>query len=201
MVRAAAEVMRGRPREFDEAKFLDKAITLFSAAGFSAVSISDLKEATGLTGGSIYKAYQDKEGVFTKALERYITLREADITHRLRTIPTAREKVEALLELYVDLSRGRDGKLGCMVVAGITDLGQLDGASAVLRTQLSNRLIMLTLLIRQGKQDGSITSGGEPQTIAEILLSLLQGMRVVGKGGKLTEDPHAFVSNALKLLD
>jgi hypothetical protein len=36
---------------------------------------------------------------------------------------------------------------------------------------------------------------------AEVLLALLQGMRVVGKGGTLTENGEAFVSRALKILD
>jgi AcrR family transcriptional regulator len=201
MAQVVRERTRGRPRAFDEAKFLNGAIALFSASGFSGVGISDLTEETGLTVGSIYKAYQDKEGVFAKALERYIALREAHIAAIFERAENARAKIEGLFRLYVDLSTGRDGKLGCLVVAGITDLDQVGRAADVLRAQLSGRRTMLTRLVTEGQRDGSIATRGDPQTIAEVLLALLQGMRVVGKAGTLTEDAGVFVSRALKILD
>ena len=201
MTRTVREGTRGRPRAFDEAEFLNGAISLFSAAGFSGVGISDLTAATGLTVGSVYKAYQDKEGVFAKALERYILLRETHLAALFEQVPNARAKIEALLRLYVDLSQGKDGKLGCLVVAGIADLDQVGRAVEILRTQLSNRRRMLVELVVEGQRDGSIAMDADPQATAELLLALLQGMRVVGKGGTLTEHGETFISQALKVLD
>lgn len=192
---------RGRPREFDETAFLDEAIKLFSSSGFSGVVISGLTEATGLTTGSIYKAYQDKEGVFAKALERYIWLREVQIAKIFADAKNARGKIEGLFRLYVDLSRGKDGLLGCMVVSGITDLDQVGCVADILRGQLQSRHATLRRLIEEGQRDGSIPARDEPQTIAAVMLALLQGMRVVGKAGAPAADPDAFVASALKLLD
>lgn len=200
-MRKDTEGVRGRPRAFDEAKFLDGAIALFSGAGFSGVGVSDLTAATGLTVGSVYKAYRDKEGVFAKALERYIRLRETHIAALFESAPHARAKIEALLRLYVELSRGKDGKLGCLVVAGIADLDQVGQAGDMLRAQLSNRRRMLVGLVTEGQRDGSIARDANPEATAELLLALLQGMRVVGKGGTLTEQGDAFVAQALKILD
>jgi AcrR family transcriptional regulator len=193
--------LRGRPREFDEATFLDEAIELFSASGFSGVGISDLTAATGLTVGSVYKAFRDKEGVFAKALERYIALREAQIAAIFAEAATARAKVEGLLRLYVDLSRGNDGRLGCMVVSGITDLDQIGRGAEALLAQMSSRQGMLARLIEEGRRDGSIAARNEPETIAAVLLALLQGMRIVGKAGGLNTDRDKFVARVLKVLD
>ena len=113
---------RGRPRAFHEDRFLDASIALFSSVGFAGVSMSDLTKTSGLTTGSIYKAYKDKEGVFACALKRYIALREVEIDARLSYFPDARGKIAALLRLFAALSQGRDGRLGCMVVSGVADL-------------------------------------------------------------------------------
>ncbi|MTJ80240.1 MAG: TetR/AcrR family transcriptional regulator [Telmatospirillum sp.] len=195
------EGMRGRPRAFDESKFLDGAIALFSGAGYTGVGISDLTEATGLTTGSIYKAYQDKEGVFARALERYIALGDARVAALLEPEPDARARIAALLRLYVSLSQGRDGRLGCLVVTGMTGLDQVGRAGDLLRSQLSARRRMLAALIAEGQRDGSLGTGVDPRSSADVLLALLQGMRVMGKAGTLTEDSDAFISQALKILD
>lgn len=201
MTQTVREGVRGRPRAFNEAEFLNGAIALFSGAGFSGVGISDLTAATGLTVGSVYKAYGDKEGVFAKALERYILLRETQLATLFEQAPNARAKVEALLRLYAELSQGKEGRLGCLVVAGIADLDQVGRAADMLRTQLSNRRGMLIALVADGQRDGSIAKDADPQAVAELLLALLQGMRVVGKGGTLTERREAFIAQALKVLD
>jgi TetR/AcrR family transcriptional regulator, transcriptional repressor for nem operon len=192
---------RGRPRAFDEAEFLNGAIALFSASGFSGVGVSELTKATGLTVGSVYKAYHDKEGVFVKALEHYIAMREAHIATILEKAENARAKIEGLFRLYVDLSKGRDGKLGCLIVAGIADIDQVGRAADIIRAQLSSRRTMLNRLIEEGQRDGSIAAKGDSHAIAAVLLALLQGMRVVGKAGELTENADFFVSRALRMLD
>ena len=193
---------RGRPRAFDEVIILDRAIELFSAAGFSGVSISDLTRATGLTVGSLYKAYQDKSGIFSKALERYIELREAQITASFVHADNARDRIAFLLKHYVDLSEGQHGKRGCMVVAGLTDLDQVGPHVAViLRAHLVRRKAILSQLIAEGQRDGSICKDVEPQVLAEILHALLYGMRLVGKGGTLSDNVDVFIMQALKILD
>jgi len=53
-----------RPIEFDREEVLQKAIGVFWQKGYSATSIKNLVEATGLQPGSIYAAFGDKRGLF-----------------------------------------------------------------------------------------------------------------------------------------
>ena len=62
---------------------LDTAIASFASKGFTAASLSELTAATGLSTGSLYKAFGDKDGVFVRALARYIALHEAAIASAL----------------------------------------------------------------------------------------------------------------------
>lgn len=197
----AARPLPGRPRGFDEDKFLDGTITLFRSQGFSGVSISDITAATDLTTGSIYKAYKDKKGVFARALERYVFLREERLKARLEKGSDGKEKIAELLKDYVELSQGRDGKLGCMVVSGITDIDRLGAVAGILEKQLSKRRRAIEALIEQGKQDGSIAITTNVTAAAEVILALLQGMRVTGKASTLTSNSDNFVAQALRLLE
>jgi AcrR family transcriptional regulator len=200
MIEAVAR-RRGRPRTFDENHVLDRAIALFSASGYSAAGISDLSQATGLTAGSLYKAYSDKEGIFSKALERYIALREAEVAAMLRSAETGREGIAALLGLYAKLCQGKEGKLGCLLVAGIAELPQFSRVDAALRGQLARRKELLSRLVAQGQKDGSIATTSPPEAVAHLFLALLQGMRVLGKAGSFSEDADAFVALSLKILE
>ena len=195
------ERTKGRPREFDEAAFLDGAIALFSASGYSAVGISDLTAATGLTVGSVYKAFRDKEGVFARALERYIALREHQVASIFAEAGTARAKLEGLFRLYAELSQGKDGRLGCMVVSGITDFDHVGRGADILKAQIARRRDMLVRLVEDGQSDGSIDARADPGAMAVVLLALLQGMRVLGKAGGLAAEPDAFVARALRILE
>src|SRR5580658_4733002 len=83
----------GRPREFDMDKALDQAIGVFRARGFHAPSIGDLKDATALTAGRIYKAFKDKRAVFLAAFERYATLRNAQVRAIASTGRSGRDRI------------------------------------------------------------------------------------------------------------
>jgi AcrR family transcriptional regulator len=201
MTRVVSDRARGRPRAFNEDRALDQAIGLFSHSGFAAAGVSDLTRATGLTVGSLYKAYRDKEGIFAKALDRYIAKREAEVAAMLENTQGGRARLAALLSLYARLSQGKEGKLGCLLVAGIAELPQFSHAGEVLRRQLARRRILLAELVAQGQEDGSITTASPPAIVADLLLALLYGMRVLGKAGSFTDDADAFVALALKILD
>jgi AcrR family transcriptional regulator len=174
---------------------------LFRRRSYSGVSISDLTHATGLTAGSIYKAYQDKEGLFAKALARYIDQREISLREKLARAKDGKSRIAELLRDYVALSQGGDGKLGCMVVAGVTDLEQFNKVAEQISRQLAQRRATLEALISAGCRDGSIRENIDCSATADVLLALLQGMRVVAKASTLTHDGEAFVVRALKMLD
>ena len=97
----------GRPREFEEGHVLDAAIATFASRGFTAASLSELTTATGLSGGSLYKAFGDKNGVFAHALDRYVALHETAITDALASGNDARGRIAAVLHFTLPGARGR----------------------------------------------------------------------------------------------
>ena len=193
---------RGRPRAFDEEAFLGAVIALFRARGFAGVSMSDITAASGLTVGSIYKAYGDKEGVFDAALAHYISQRDAQNQAALAQRPNSRSKLDALMAIYLGLSIGEDGKLGCMVVSGVADMDLVGRASERLQTQLTAFKASLLALIAEGQADGSIHAHIHPDSTATLLLAMLQGLRVLGKTQMISAiDTEALKAAMLRTLE
>ena len=62
---------RGRPREFDVDKALDRALRGVLRKGYEGASLPDLTPAMGINRPSLYAAFGNKEGLFRKVLDRY----------------------------------------------------------------------------------------------------------------------------------
>ncbi len=70
-----------------------------------------------------------------------------------------------------------------------------------IRTSLGNSEKLLSRLIAEGKQDGSVKATIDEETLGRALLSVTQGMRVIGKTGRSREEMQSLVQAALKMLD
>jgi TetR/AcrR family transcriptional regulator, transcriptional repressor for nem operon len=192
---------RGRPREFDMDEALDKAIPVFCSRGYHGTSISDLAEGMQLTVGSIYKAFKDKRAVFLAVLDRQSSQRSAELSQVLAGADSGRDKVQAALVFYAELSHGSRGREGCLVVSTAVELAALDVEIGMRAAEaMRARELLMNQLIRQGKSDGSIPLHIDSVATGRLLLCLLQGLRVVGKTGKTRKEMLAVVAAAMKAL-
>jgi AcrR family transcriptional regulator len=192
----------GRPREFDVDRAVDQAIAVFRERGYHATSIGDLRDAMGLTAGSIYKAFKDKRAVFIAALDRYMALRDARLAQQLETARTGRERLRRLLTLQAEMSSGQEGRRGCLVVGSAVELALFDPEIAGrITARFKRNELQIAQFIAEGQADRSIRATVDRQTAARVMLCILQGLRVVGKTGRSGDEMRAVVDTALGLLD
>jgi hypothetical protein len=59
----------------------------------------------------------------------------------------------------------------------------------------------LRALLAEGQEDGSISLSLDPQATARLLLSLIYGLRVLGKTGPTPAQAYSVVDGAMALLD
>src|SRR5215467_4035068 len=97
---------KGRPREFDTEKALDRALKVFWRKGYEGASLLDLTEAMGINRPSLYAAFGNKEALFRKVLKRYVEGPAAYVLEALKE-PTARAVAERLLSGSIDLLADR----------------------------------------------------------------------------------------------
>jgi len=192
---------RGRPREFDMDQALDKAVRIFCERGYHATSVCDLTHAMQLASGSVYKAFKDKRSVFLAALDRYKTVRDAQLRAAVGIGATGRERLRLALAFYADASHGAAGRQGCLVGGSAAELATFDQEVAQWVTAaLARNEMVVGELIRQGQEDGSIPPHVDGAATARLMLCLIQGMRLVGKTGRSRDEMAALVDIAMKTL-
>ncbi|KWH62891.1 transcriptional regulator [Burkholderia anthina] len=181
---------------------LDGFIRVFRERGYHATSIGDLSRETGLTTGSLYKAFADKNAIFVAALNRYVDRRASELNTILADERNGRDKVRALLRFYADVSHGDEGRKGCLVVGGAIVLGTLDSEIAdIVHKSMQRVERLLRDLIRQGQADGSVDATLNAQATSSCLFAMVQGLRVVGKLGQRRSDMSMLVDEAMRLLN
>ncbi|ANN65194.1 TetR/AcrR family transcriptional regulator [Bordetella bronchialis] len=191
----------GRPREFDLDEAARDAMDVFWDRGYEGASLPDLIEGTGLSRGSLYKAFGDKKGLLLAALDQYMAAGLKATADLLSQPGSAKAAIRASLMRYAALSAGDAGRRGCLVVAMAAEMAAHDAEIAERTGRMFRRLQQLYAgAIVRGQASGEIPEGDE-QAMARVLVCQIQGMRVLGKTGVPEADMIAVVDNTMRILD
>jgi AcrR family transcriptional regulator len=102
---------RKRQRDETEASILDSAVTVFSAKGYAAATVSDIVQSSGISRGAFYLYYQDKKDVFRELVRRAV----ADCYD---VVPikdgTLRERIRQSTRLHLEAYQRNRGILRCL---------------------------------------------------------------------------------------
>jgi AcrR family transcriptional regulator len=186
-----------RPRDFEEAKVLDRAMEVFWRHGYEGASMAELTKAMGLNSPSIYAAFGSKRGLFDAVLTRY---RERRATHReyLLAGATAREVAERMLfgaiEWLVDANEPR----GCLLIqAGMsTGVNNDDIPGAIIRQRSKTRDLLTERLMR-AQEDGDLSASEDPAALARYLLMVFNGLALQAAEGMSETDLRKSAERAL----
>jgi AcrR family transcriptional regulator len=191
-------VPKGRPREFDVEKALDRALKVFWRKGYEGASLADLTRAMGINRPSLYAAFNSKEALFRKALDRYAEGPAAYVHEALKE-PTARAVAERLLGGAIDLLTDRRNPRGCLLVQGA--LACAETAESV-RRELCSRRASGEAAVRQrferARADGDLPADADPADLARYVVTVLRGMAVQAAGGANREELRRVVEMALR---
>lgn len=170
-----------RTREFDTEAAVEAAMSCFRRAGYAGTSIQDLVDATGVGRGSLYAAFGSKEGLYLAALDRY-RARYAEplvgvIAEGVAAKAVVREVLMGIVDAIVDDESGE----ACLIVAAAGELAHRD---QVVRDRLQGTIQSLEEalfeLVLRGQASGEISSGRSAAAVAWLLVTTIQGLRVVG---------------------
>lgn len=173
----------GRPREFNPDIVEHAAMTLFWERGFDGVSISDVTAATGVNRRSIYAEFGSKEGLFERAVHRYVAGPGNYIVGALNR-PTARAVAEAMVHGAADTVSGEHR--GCLTVGrgpGLADL----------RDAVVHRLA--ERFETAGADEG--LAGIDPLVLARWIAAVCQGISIQARSGASRAELHAVAGRAL----
>jgi AcrR family transcriptional regulator len=190
-------VPKGRPREFDAEKALDRALKVFWRKGYEGASLPDLTKAMGINRPSLYAAFGNKEALFRKVIDRYVE-GPAAYVREAAAEPTARAVAERLLGGAVDLVTDPRNPRGCLMVQGALACG---GAAESVRRELAARRAASEAAVRRrlerARADGDLPADSDPADLARYLMTVVRGMSVQAAGGASREELRRVAELAL----
>jgi len=188
----------GRPREFDLDNALDRAVLVFWRNGYEGASIADLTEAMGINAPSLYAAFGNKEGLFRKAVDRYVE-KCAGFWDEALEAPTARGTVEHLLRASADFVTDEHNPRGCLFVRG--PMACSEAADKIGRDLVARRATgeeRLRERLERARIAGEVPPEFDPADYARYIMTVLEGMSVQAAGGASRADLHKVADLTLR---
>lgn len=170
-------------KSFEESDVVEQAMRVFWKKGYNATSISDITTATGIKRGSLYNAFNGKEDLFLRSLIKYDQEHRKILLDQVEAIDDPREAIASLFDGIVDDSLSDLDKKGCLLVNTSLDYSHVDeDVQKVVADAFQELTRFFEKQIRRGQQRGDIPSTLSARSTARTLLSLLIGIRVLGRG-------------------
>jgi AcrR family transcriptional regulator len=193
---------RGRPRSFDRAAALRRAMEVFWAKGYDGASLSDLTAAMGINSPSLYAAFGSKEALFRETLALYSATEGTEIWTALPDAPTAREAIERFLRATAEAFTRGGKPRGCLIVLGA--IHPSDGNANVCQELRRHRMENVTALgdrLERAVRAGELPKNVNCQAVATFYATVQQGMSIQARDGAARETLLAVADCAMAAWD
>jgi AcrR family transcriptional regulator len=179
---------RGRPPAFNQEEALEKAMQAFWTYGFEGTSMSTLIEVMNMNKPSIYAAFGNKEALFNKALDKYVSGPSAFVKEALAE-PTSFLVTKTFLTKAVELLTQHQNPRGCMIVQGALSCGP--EAEMIQKKLIGYRTNMEASFKKRfdlAKESGDLPAEANTATLAKYIVTLHQGISVQASSGATKDD-------------
>ncbi|WP_138429986.1 TetR/AcrR family transcriptional regulator [Fodinibius saliphilus] len=176
---------------------IKKTAPIFNKKGYTGTHLSDLTKATGLTKGSIYGNFENKNEVALEAFRFNYSQLLNKINQRIQSVNKADEKLLAFLQYYKDEYQTIFNRGGCAILNTAIDA---DDGNKLLRSEvvkaLSNWKQRLNNIIEEGIANNQIQKVDSHKLVNQII-ALIEGSIMMAK---TMNEPKILIDN-IRLLE
>ncbi len=171
-----------RPRLFEENDVLVAARRRFNETGYHGTSVEELSRATGLSKGSLYGAFGDKEALFQRVFEEYCSAASDNSAAALLEGP----EDQALDRLHGWLLAPLDDvdRRGCLLAKATAELAWENDAIAA-RSLAAYRTLLdiCRRLVEQAQYAGLVDPAQDAEALGGLILTTHRGLEALAKAG------------------
>lgn len=181
---------------FNREEILEKVVQLFHKKGYSATSMQDLVDATGLNRSSIYNSFGSKMEIYQEGLKAYKQSANKMIQ---RLLIHTDHPLKVIRNLFTTSEEQKAN--GCLLSNCATEMANQD--EAIRNFLIHNREHMQELfeeLVQKGQSDGTINTNKTAKEYAIYLFSALQGLRITGMILNEQEQIESIADTTLSVL-
>ncbi|TRW26644.1 TetR/AcrR family transcriptional regulator [Flavobacterium zepuense] len=180
---------------------IEKTAPIFNKKGYSGTSLNDITEATGLTKGSIYGNFGNKDEVALAAFDyNHATLSSA-IKRKMEDKAHPIDKIKVFLDVFADLQYVTNLKYGCPI---LNTAIEADDTHEQLRLRAANAIDKwyknIGGIIESGQETGQIKDGVDAKEFAGAYIAIIEGGIMLTKVTGKQDGINAAVAYAKKML-
>jgi TetR/AcrR family transcriptional repressor of nem operon len=191
-----------RPAQFEREAVLDKAMQAFWDHGYCATSMAELMKATGLQPGSLYGAFDSKQGLFLAALDHYGERGAGRLRQALADADSPLQGIRGFFRRLAGDIADPKARRSCLLVNTVLELSRQDAA---VQQRVNSHLDAMEELFRQAleaaRTSGELAPDKDPAALAAFLMTSIWGLRVLGGTDPAPERVHAVLEQLLAQLD
>ncbi len=191
---------RGRPISFDREQVLDAAVNVFWEKGYEGSSMDDLTTAMGIKKPSLYAAFGNKRQLFEAAIDRWAATRGGYEFGALHRAENVRDAVAEFLETSIACATEAGMPKGCMITNVATDAAENDDE---LRAKLAVMFVQtdegIASRFRRDQVKGQLPAGLDPDTLAQMVHSVVHSIKVRARAGATREQLESIVNSFMQV--
>lgn len=180
---------------------IEKTASVFNTKGYFATSLSDITNATGLTKGSIYGNFKDKDEVVIEAFKYNAALRGKGLNAAIKAADNPLKALVAMVEYYRASLPEVNSVGGCPMLNAATEA---DDHLLFLKTTVQQHFIgwhfKFIKVIKEGQKQGFFKTSIQVENCAMELLILIEGGILLSR--TLNEKAHLdlAIDRCLKII-
>lgn len=161
---------------------IEKTAPIFNVKGYSGTSMSDITEATGLTKGSIYGNFENKDAVALAAFECNLEKINAYVRQEISKRKTYKDKLLVYVTLYENFLKSPFPEGGCPI---LNTAIESDDTHPQLKERASEAIVSwknsLSVIIKKGIEAKEFRNDVVPEQSAISLIALIEGGIMISK--------------------
>ncbi|CAM4094817.1 transcriptional regulator, TetR family [Pedobacter westerhofensis] len=175
-----------RTRQF----IIETTANLFNKKGYAGTSMSDLTTATGLTKGSIYGNFENKEDVALAVFDYNHSRIVTEVKKRTATVSSFRDKLLVYADVYNHYTMPYFPEGGCPI---LNTAIEADDTNSLLKDRAAKAVIKwqksIQEIIKSGITAGEFKKDTNPLELATSIVALIEGGIMISR---VTDDINAF---------
>ncbi len=181
---------------------IEVASPIFNKKGYAGTSISDVVESTGLTKGSIYGNFENKDELAIAALEHNLHRVSGLVYASFKEKQNACDKLAAFAESYRNYYDFTMDFGGCPVMNAAVDS---DDGNPLIKKRVEKFIRLwkksLTTIIENGKRSKEIKRDADPESFSALFISIIEGSLVLSKTTGEKKYVDSAVDHIISLVD
>jgi len=181
---------------------VEKTAPIFNMKGYAGTSLSDMTEATGLTKGSIYGNFANKDEVALASFDYNLRQYKTYVYSEEDKAETIKDKLKVRTRIFGGVRNVAYPAGGCPI---LNTAVESDDTHPLLRAKAVEAIeswkTRIVGFIREGIRNKEISSDVDPEQAALTLISMIQGAIMIARTTGNIHYGKTVMDNARKFID